>query len=122
MTRPVRSVLAATLAVALLSVTVLAHMKMVKSLPAADAALGVAPAKVQMWFSETPDKAVSKLVLTGPSGPVKLGALTVDADHSMSASVEGTVGDGAYTVDWQAAGDDGHVQKGSFAFSVRRTR
>jgi len=108
--------------VALAAPALYAHMKFVKSVPAADATVASPPATVQVWFTEAPDRAVSKLELKGPAGAVRLGALTVDADKSMHAAIEGDVADGAYTVDWQAAGNDGHVQKGSYAFSVRRTR
>jgi len=118
MSRRVLSVMAVGLA---LSSTVLAHMALSKSLPAKDAVVASKPARVQLWFSQGPDLAVSKLTLTGPSGAVKLGALAADADKSLAAAVEGETPDGAYTVAWQAAGDDGHVQKGQFAFSVRRT-
>lgn len=98
---------------------VFAHMALSKSLPAADAVVAAKPAAVQLWFSQSPDKAVSKLALTGPSGAVALGELTVGADKSLSAPVKGDMPSGAYSVAWQAAGDDGHVQKGTFAFSVR---
>lgn len=104
-----------------LSATVLAHMKLAKALPAANAVVAAKPAKVQIWFTQAPDKAVSRVTLTGPSGQVKLGAPTVDADKSMSAAVEGTTPDGSYKVAWQAAGDDGHVQKGEYSFTVRQT-
>lgn len=103
------------------SVTVLAHMKLTKSLPAADAVVAGKPAKVQIWFTETPDKAVSKITVTGPSGDVKLGALAIE-EKSMSATVDGATPDGSYKVSWQAAGDDGHQQKGEYSFSVRQTR
>ena len=52
---------------------------------------------------------------------MKLGALVIGPDKSMSTAVEGAMGDGAYKVAWQAAGDDGHVQKGEFSFTVRQT-
>lgn len=103
------------------SVTVLAHMKLTKSLPAADAVVAGKPAKVQIWFTETPDKAVSKISVTGPSGEVKLGALAIDG-KSMAAAIDGATPDGSYKVSWQAAGDDGHQQKGEYSFSVRQTR
>ncbi|MCC6990408.1 MAG: copper resistance protein CopC [Acidobacteria bacterium] len=102
--------------------TVLAHMKLAKSMPAAGAVVAGKPAKVQIWFTQAPDRAVSKITVSGASGEVKLGALTVDADKSMSATVDGATPDGTYTVAWQAAGDDGHVQKGDYTFSVRQTR
>lgn len=120
MTRRMMLAVVAGLALTM-SATVLAHMKLTKSMPAADS-VGAKPAKIQVWFTEVPDKAVSKMTLTGPSGDVKLGALAVAQDKSMSAAVDGQMGDGAYKVSWQAAGDDGHMQKGEFAFSVRSTQ
>jgi copper resistance protein C len=104
------------------SSTLLAHMALSKSMPAKDSVVAAKPAKVQLWFSQAPDRAVGKMTLSGGSGEVKLGAITVEADKSMSATVEGATPDGAYTVAWQAAGDDGHLQKGEFAFSVRQTK
>jgi methionine-rich copper-binding protein CopC len=110
-------------AIAVAATTVaLAHMKLAKSLPAADSTITSQPAKVQIWFTQAPDKAVSRLTLSGPAGEVKLGAVEVGADKSMSAAVQGATPDGAYKVAWQTAGDDGHVQKGQFAFTVRQTR
>jgi methionine-rich copper-binding protein CopC len=38
---------------------------------------------------------------------------------SISAGVAGTLQDGAYTAAWQSAGDDGHVQKGDFKFTLK---
>lgn len=99
-----------------------AHMKLAKTLPAADSTVTSKPAKVQLWYSQAPDKAVSRITLAGPSGAVKLGPVEVGSDKSMSATVEGATPDGAYKVSWQTAGDDGHVQKGEFAFTVRQTR
>lgn len=102
--------------------TVLAHMKLSKAMPAAGAVVAGKPAKVQIWFTQAPDRAVSKLTLKGSGGEVKLGAVTVEADKSMSATVDGATPDGTYTVSWQTAGDDGHLQKGDYTFSVRQTR
>lgn len=119
MTRRMILGLAAGLALTM-SATVFAHMKMAKSMPAADST-GAKPAKIQIWFTQTPDRAVSKITLSGASGEVKLGPLVIGSDKSMSAAVEGAMGDGAYKVSWQAAGDDGHVQKGEYSFTVRQT-
>lgn len=99
-----------------------AHMKLAKTLPAADSTVTSKPAKVQLWYSQAPDKAVSRITLAGPSGAVKLGPVEVGSDKSMSAAVEGATPDGGYKVSWQTAGDDGHVQKGDFVFTVRQTR
>jgi methionine-rich copper-binding protein CopC len=117
-----RSLVSSTLVAILVmtgSVLLQAHMKLEKSEPAADAMLGAPPPHVQLFFTETPDLAVSKLEIKGPSDKttlVKLHAM----GNSLMAMVEGDMPDGAYTVMWQAAGDDGHVQKGEIAFTLKR--
>jgi methionine-rich copper-binding protein CopC len=35
------------------------------------------------------------------------------------ADFNGKLADGQYVVSWQTAGDDGHVSKGDFSFSVK---
>jgi methionine-rich copper-binding protein CopC len=60
--------------------------------------------------------------MSGPSGPVTLTGFHVMAsDKSIMALVGQPLPNGRYTVRWQSAGDDGHVQKGQFAFTVRQT-
>lgn len=119
--RGVKALLALAFVGALVA-PVLAHMKQVKSSPAADATLTTAPKEVQVWFTEAPDAAVSKLTVAGPSGPVKVGPVHAMPDKSIMGAVDGLTADGKYTVQWQSAGSDGHVQKGEFAFTVRLTR
>jgi methionine-rich copper-binding protein CopC len=43
-------------------------------------------------------------------------------DKSLMATVPGPLADGAYTVTWRSAGDDGHAMRGDFAFTVRAKR
>jgi methionine-rich copper-binding protein CopC len=108
-----------TAIVAASAATVLAHMKASKMEPAADATVA-SPARLQIWFTQAPDPKVSKLELTGPAGVAKLSGFQVTAEKSIVAMVDGTLADGRYTVRWQSAGDDGHVQKGEYAFTVKR--
>ena len=96
-----------------------AHMMVEKSEPAANAVLTAPPPHVQLFFSEAPDLKVSKIEIKGPSDKTKLVTLHV-MGKSLMAIVQGDMPDGAYTVQWQSAGDDGHVQKGELAFSVKR--
>jgi methionine-rich copper-binding protein CopC len=102
-----------------LSATLLAHMKLARSVPAQGATLNARPASVQIWFTEAPDPKLTKITVQGSAGPIKLGAVRVESDKSAAAAVEGDMPDGAYTVNWQSAGNDGHVQKGSFTFTLR---
>jgi methionine-rich copper-binding protein CopC len=104
--------------IAVFGVTLSAHMKFDKAQPAPDSAVTAPLKTITVAFSEAPDLKVSKLELVGPSGPIKLTGLHV-MTKSLMATVEGTAPVGAYKVSWQAAGNDGHVQKGEFAFTLK---
>lgn len=96
-----------------------AHMNVVKSAPAADSTVTKAPSSIQIWFTQVPDVAVSKLTMTGPDGDVPLNGLHA-MEKSLMAMVGGKMADGSYTVSWQTAGDDGHIQRGELAFTLKR--
>lgn len=120
--KSLRSAVGAVATVALLlggSALLDAHMKVDKSEPAANAVVTGPQAHVQIFFSEAPDLKVSKLEIKGPSEKTKLTQMHV-MDKSLMAMVEGDMPDGAYNVTWQSAGPDGHIQKGDFAFTVKR--
>ena len=109
------SVIMAVVAVAVVS----AHMALKKSIPEEGAVLGAAPAQIQLWFTQEPDPVVSNVTLEGPSGTVEIGQPKVmAAEKSVTADVP-TLGSGTYTVSWRTAGDDGHVQRGEFSFTVQ---
>ena len=65
---------------------------------------------------------MTKVDITGPSGKVELGPAHSMADNDIMAAIKGPLGNGKYTVNWQAAGKDGHVQKGAFSFSVQKAQ
>ena len=110
---------ALAVAVGALSVVLVAHMKVEKTEPANGATLTTAPPHVQLWLTEKPDLKVTKVELSGPSGKVTLGPAHTMSEKTLMAAVTGKMPDGKYTVSWQTAGNDGHVQKGSFAFTVK---
>ncbi len=105
---------------ALLSLAALvqAHAKLEKSEPAANATVSKAPTSVQMWFNEAPDLKVTKVELAGAGGKVELGPAHSMGKNNVMAPIVGKMADGKYTVNWQTAGDDGHVEKGTFAFTI----
>jgi methionine-rich copper-binding protein CopC len=111
-----------TFSVALIGLTALvqAHTKLEKSEPAAGATVA-APKQIQLWFNEKIDVAVSKIELTSPSGTVELGPPHSMGGKTLMAAVTGKIAAGTYTVAWQTAGDDGHVVKGDYTFSVSST-
>jgi copper resistance protein C len=105
-----------------LTVWAQAHTKLEKSDPANGATVTKSPTMVQLFFNEKPDLKVSKVEVTGPSGKVELGPAHSMADKDIMAAVKGAMSNGKYTVSWQAAGKDGHVQKGEFSFTVQQAQ
>lgn len=123
MTRPHRRAKIGLLAVALgvaLATAAYAHLKVLKTLPEAGAVVDRPVRELRAWFNQEPDLALSKLELEGPNGALEVSALHTMGEKDLMAQVAGTMPDGAYTARWQTAGDDGHVQKGEWAFTVKR--
>jgi methionine-rich copper-binding protein CopC len=110
--------IALLLAAGVFATLALAHNKLVKTEPADGAVLKTSPAHIEVSFAEKPDAALSKIALKGPAGAVALGP-SRGVGKSLVADIRGALADGKYTVAWQTSGDDGHVSKGEFGFSVR---
>ena len=107
------------------SATVSAHLAVVKTLPAAESTISAPPDRVAVWFSQAPSSRLSRLELRGPNGDdvIELDKPTVSADdQSVAARIPTTLTPGSYTVAWRTAGDDGHVMRGTFTFSVQPAR
>lgn len=108
---------AITAAGLILAGPVFAHAKLRSSIPAADAQLQVAPKSLTLNFGEKVRLAVLTLTADGKDIPVTV-------DRSAPAAPQVTVAlpvlaVGKYRVQWSALSiDDGHVSKGTFAFSV----
>jgi methionine-rich copper-binding protein CopC len=113
------------LAAMCVGVSLSAHLTVVKTLPAADSTISAPPDRVAVWFSQVPSRRLSRLELRGPNGDdvIELEKPTISAeDHSVSARLPTTLTAGTYRVAWRTAGDDGHVMRGTFTFSVQPAR
>jgi len=100
------------------------HLRVEKTSPNEGATITVAPAQIQIWFSEPPTLAVSGITVTGPSGKVALAKLALGKsgdvpDHSVVADVTGALSPGKYTVAWKTSGKDGHMLTGTYEFAVK---
>jgi methionine-rich copper-binding protein CopC len=98
----------------------LAHTRLVRSTPAANATIKGAQT-ITLTFNERVVPAFSKFALTMPQhGGVKVPVTTaVSRDgKQIVGTLRNPLGKGAYRVDWTAAGDDGHRITGHFAFTV----
>jgi len=98
--------------------TLLAHNRLIKTEPAAQAAVKASPARITFWFFEKPDLAVTKIAVKGPAGAVDVAPAHAISEKVIAADFKGKLAAGQYTVSWQTAGDDGHISKGVFNFSV----
>jgi copper resistance protein C len=117
--RRITSIIAVFLVAALLTVGLSAHLRVLKTLPADGSKVTEPPARVQVWFDQEPSPRLSRLEMQGPGGEVTLGTTEVGDDRSISAAVTGALPPGSYEVTWRTAGDDGHVQRGTFGFVLQ---
>lgn len=120
--RPNRGAVTTSVVVLLLvvgAVTLMAHMRVQKTMPEDGAVLSGAPSRVQVWYTQAPDPAISQLLLEGADGAVALDETAIGDDKSLMAILPTALAGGIYTVKWRTAGDDGHTQRGDFSFTVR---
>ena len=111
--------LAMLVAIGVLGAPVSAHLAVSRTAPADGATVAASPAHVRVWFTQPPSDRLSRLELHGPSGEVELSPVQVNReDRSISAAVTGSLARGAYEVRWRTAGNDGHVMRGCFSFTV----
>jgi copper transport protein len=99
-----------------------AHATLVKSSPAAGAALSESPAAIQAWFSE--EVAVKGSVMRLYDGADKVlaagGVDLNDKAHESMKVIPPLLTPGAYQVRWHAiSADDNHVTEDVFRFSVK---
>jgi copper transport protein len=100
-----------------------AHSMLVRAVPAENAVLASAPARVDLYFSEAAAAGLSKInVLDGMGNAVDAGDSQVDpADNTHLSVTLQPLGDGVYTVVWETvSATDGHQTRGSYPFSVGR--
>lgn len=96
------------------------HFALVKSEPANDAAV-TSPSEIRLWFSQVPQEgSVSVRLVDAGGSALETGELASDPEDAkvVFLPVPRTLAAGKYTVAWRGIGDDGHVVRGEFGFSV----
>jgi methionine-rich copper-binding protein CopC len=94
-----------------------AHARLQSSQPADKAELTQAPKSLTLNFNEAAQLAVLKLIVDGKEISIPVDK-TVKPGQSFTLSLP-PLAPGKYIVQWTAmAADDGHITKGSFAFSI----
>ena len=103
----------------LLTAGVSAHLTVTRTMPADESTVSAPPERVQVWFSQAASPRLSRLELRGPGGDVALGEIEVDSkERSISAALAAPLMPGRYEAAWRTAGDDGHVMRGTFTFTL----
>jgi len=103
-----------------LAAALFAHLKVTGTSPENGETVNGPVRTLRVWFNQEPDVPLSKLELEGPAGPMNVEGLHTMGEKDLMARVTGRMPDGAYTARWQTAGDDGHVLKGEWTFTVDR--
>jgi copper transport protein len=116
------ALLCATGLTLLLPALAFAHAILLTSSPAKDAVLLTAPTRVQLWFSEDLNPALSTAeVINAQKQRVDLADAHVNADNSkeLDLALQANLPPAVYIVVWRSdSADDGHVLLGSFIFTV----
>jgi copper resistance protein C len=101
------------------------HVHLVKSSPAANDTLHVAPKTIELWFNEAPEVAISSIKLRHLAGSdsirVATSSVRRDANEPNTLVVDITehVPSGRYVIMWKTTAPDGHPADGSIPFTVR---
>jgi len=99
-----------------------AHAILVRSDPAKDSVLSIAPKQVRMWFSEALNPAFSTaVVVNGENKQVdNRNAHVSSSDQTeMDVSLQPNLPPAVYIVIWRTdSAADGHILRGSFIFSI----
>jgi len=97
------------------------HTTLTKALPGIDGTVAAAPTELTLWFNERPDVALSNIRLQAPdSTMITLSSTAAGPDTlSLRAQVRGTLAPGKYTVLYRTAGNDGHVMRGKYQFTLQ---
>ena len=96
------------------------HNQLSRSSPAKESTVA-SPVEIRLWFREKSEPALSSIVLVRTSDSSKVALAKVagtDDPHSIKAAVPAALAPGGYLVSWRTAGDDGHVIRGSFPFTI----
>jgi len=119
---PRRTLIAIAAGLALLTTPaiLLAHARLVRSTPAANATLASPPDRIALWFSERPERRFTSVQLLDSAGrSIALGTPVADADPTgVDLAITQPLSVGRYTVVWRTAAADGHPTSGKFTFVV----
>lgn len=96
------------------------HFALSKSAPAADVSVETV-SEIRLWFTEAPQEGTTSIRLIG-SDDEAINAADVaqdpEDDRVFFVELNHPLERGTYTVSWRGMGDDGHVVRETFGFTV----
>ncbi|GGB31439.1 hypothetical protein GCM10011492_22600 [Flexivirga endophytica] len=95
-----------------------AHDFLIKTTPADGATVEHVPGMVRLVFDQPAQQIGTKMVVTGPRGPVQQGSPTL-VDNQVRQQIAPGAPAGHYTVSWRITSADGHPVSGSFSFTAK---
>ncbi len=97
------------------------HLRLVKAFPSADTVLAKSPDAVRLWLSEPAEVPATRISLATATGAL-VATSPVTRDHAKDAPLVALIpkalANGAYKVTWKTMSKDGHVVRGTIAFTV----
>ena len=96
------------------------HFALERSTPEADATVQP-PSEIRLWFTQEPQEGTTSIrVVEAEEAGVHVtdAAQAGDDPTSFHVQIHGTLPPGTYTVSWRGMGQDGHVVRDSFQFTV----
>ena len=96
------------------------HFALSKSVPEAESTVA-SPPEIRLWFTQVPQEGTMSIrLLDGDGEPVPTDETAQDAEDGrvFSVTVPDPLPAGRYSVRWRGLGEDGHVVRGEFSFSV----
>jgi hypothetical protein len=94
-----------------------AHAQLLSSVPAADAAVTALPPSISLTFDDALTATSSFLVVDASGATVVTGAVDPATPVTMTAPTP-DMPNGRYEVRWTAGTPDGHIERGTFAFTI----
>ena len=108
----------ATVGLAIAASPAWAHNVLKSTSPEDKATVAHTPSSVVLTFDEPAIAIGTKLVVTGPTGLVQVGAPQL-VDNTVTQDLRPGAPAGAYTVEWRITSTDGHPISGVFTFTAK---
>ncbi len=95
-----------------------AHAALLASTPTADSTVDAVPSEIVLTFDDPLLPETSSFEVIDSAGASVLSGSVDTADAHVMRATPGGLGTGAFEVRWTAATDDGHIERGTFRFTV----